>query len=183
MASNAPPIVRPAFDVKLVSPLALMGTYRIFVDKSDLLFIQLDGGKTSIIAVLAPFFGPFGGLIPVALWLLGKRKESVNRDRLKTEDPEKVLRESEAGFKLHVAEIRDATIEAPKVFMESGKAGRLNFLVRHGERIKCEFAETGQMKQAIELLSPLLNATLVVKAEWNAQKGVFEKKKERGVTV
>ena len=174
---ETPPIARTSFDVKLTSPIMSAGTYRVFVERSDLLFIQLEGGKMSVIGAVAPLFGPVGSLVPTVLWLLGRGKNKVKKERLETGDPELLLRENEANFKLNAAEIRDAAIEGPKLIMESGKAGRLNLCVRHGEKIKCEFADAAQMKRAIELLVPLLNVTLLVNVEWNKEKGRFEKKK------
>ena len=63
------------------------------------------------------------------------------------------------------------------MFQTSGKAGRLNFSVRHGEKIKCEFDNAAEMNKAIHLLAPLLNSTLKVNVEWNEEKRRYEKKK------
>lgn len=179
MASNAPPIVHRCFDVKLVSPHTIAGTYRVYVERGDLIFIQLEGGKMAVIGAVAPLLGPLGGLIPLGLWLLGKERNKIKKQRLESGDPEQLLRESEANFKLNLAEIRHAAMEGPKLFMEHGKAGRMNLTVRHGEKIKCEFEEIAQMRRALDLLVPLLNATLTVNVEWNAKTGKFEKKKEQ----
>lgn len=173
---NAPRPVSPSFDVKLTSPLLSAGTYRVFVERNDLIFIQMEGGRTSIVAALAPLLGPVGGLVPLVLWLFTKRKAEVKKEKLKDGDPEDLLRENEANFKLYTAEIRDAAIEPRSFFVLSGKAGRLNLSVRHGEKIKGEFENPGQMKQAINLLAPLLSLTLKINVQWNEQKGEFEKK-------
>ena len=166
-----------AFDVKLVSPMSSAGKYRIFVERSDLLFIQVEGGSRSILATLAPFLGPAGNIISLTLWLFTKNKAKANHQRLQAGDPEELLREGENNFKLNLAEIRDATIEAPAMFQHSGKAGRLNLVVRHGEKIKCEFGEPADLAAAIQLLTPVLSATLKVNVEWNDEKQRFEKKK------
>jgi hypothetical protein len=166
-----------SFNVKLVSPLSSAGKFRIFVERSDLLFIQVEGGSRSLLAVAAPFLGPAGNIIPLTLWLFGKRKAKAKLQRLETGDPEELLRESDNNFKLNLAEIRDAAIEAPAFFQTSGKAGRLNFSVRHGEKIKCEFDNATEMTKAIHLLAPLLNSTLKVSVEWNGEKQRFERKK------
>jgi hypothetical protein len=166
-----------AFNVKLFSPLPSAGTYRVFVERSDLLFIQIEGGSRSILVAAVPFLGPAGGLISLVLWLFTKDKAKANLQRLQTGDPEEVLRGSENNFKLNLAEIRDATIEAPALFQHSGKAGRLNLVVRHGEKIKGEFAEAADMAAAIQLLAPRLSSTLQVNVEWNGEKDRFEKKK------
>ncbi len=166
-----------AFNVKLVSPLSSAGKYRIFVERSDLLFIQIEGGSRSILEAAAPFIGPAGNIIPLSLWLFGKRKTKAKLQRLETGNPEELLREGENNFKLNLAEIRDAAIEAPALFQTSGKAGRLNLLVRHGEKIKCEFDNAAEMAKAIHLLAPLLNSTLKVNVEWNEEKRRYEKKK------
>ncbi len=166
-----------AFNLKLVSPLSLAGKYRVFVERSDLLFIQIEGGSSSILAAAAPLLGPAGNLIPLALWLFGKRKNKAKLQRLETNDPEELLREGENNFKLNLAEIREAAIEAPALFQTSGKAGRLNLSIRHGEKIKCEFDAAADMATAIRLLGPRLSLTLKVGVEWNGEKQRFEAKK------
>jgi hypothetical protein len=171
-----PKATKTAFNVKLVSPISSAGKYRIFVERSDLLFIQIEGGSRSILEAAAPFIGPAGNIIPLTLWLFTKRKTKAKLQRLEEGDPEELLRESENNFKLNLAEIRDAAIEAPAFFQTSGKAGRLNFSVRHGEKIKCEFDNPTEMNEAIHLLVPLLNSTLKVSVEWNEKKQRFQKK-------
>lgn len=166
-----------AFDVKLVSPLSSAGKYRVFAERSDLLFIRVEGGSRSVLAALAPFLGPAGNLIPLTLWLFNKNKTKAKLQRLEAGDPEELLRESENSFKLNLAEIRDAAIDAPALFQTSGRAGRLIFLVRHGEKIKCEFDDATQMSTAIRLLAPLLSSTLKVNVEWNGEQHRFERKK------
>jgi hypothetical protein len=166
-----------AFNVKLVSPLSSAGKYRVFVERSDLLFIQVEGGSRSILEAAAPFIGPAGNIIPLTLWLFGKRKAKAKLQRLESGDPEVLLREGENNFKLNLAEIREAAIEAPALFQTSGKAGRLNFLVRHGEKIKCEFDSATEMAAAIRLLAALMCSTLKVNVEWNGEKQRFEAKK------
>ncbi|HXR04358.1 MAG TPA: hypothetical protein VN836_06580 [Verrucomicrobiae bacterium] len=154
------------------------GTYRVFVERSDLIFIRMEGGSKSILAAAAPLLGPLGGVIPLVQWLFTRRKTRAKRQRLEADEPEELLRESEANFKLNLAEIRDAAIEAPTVFAASGKAGRLNLVVRHGEKIRCEFVNANAMMAAIHLLMPLLSSTLKVNVEWNGEKQRFEKKKK-----
>lgn len=176
-AAPPPPGARPSFDVQLVSPISSAGAYRVFDERSDLLFIQMEGGPKSILAAVAPLLGPLGGVIPLVLWLFTRCQAQAKRQRLETGDPEELLRESQASFKLNLAEIRDAAIEPPGLFAHSGKAGRLNLSVRHGEKIQCEFATAADVNAAIRLLVPLLNATLQVNVKWNAEKQRFEKTK------
>jgi hypothetical protein len=172
-----PEATKTTFNVKLVSPISSAGKYRVFVEQSDLLFIQVEGGSKSILAAAAPLIGPVGNLIPLTLWLFGKRNTKAKLQRLEEGNPEELLRESESNFKLNLAEIRDAAIEAPAFFQTSGKAGRLNLSVRHGEKIKCEFDDATEMNGAIHLLAPLLSSTLKVNVEWNGKKQAFERKK------
>jgi hypothetical protein len=172
-----PKATKTAFNVKLVSPISSAGKYRIFVERSDLLFIQIEGGSRSILEAAAPLIGPAGNVIPLTLWLFTKRKTKAKLQRLEEGNPEELLRESESNFKLNLAEIRDAAIEAPAFFQTSGKAGRLNLSVRHGEKIKCEFDDVTEMNEAIHLLAPLLSSTLKVNVEWNGEKRQFERKK------
>jgi len=167
-----------AFDVRLVSPILSAGKYRIFVERSDLLFIQIEGGSGSILAAAAPLLGPLGVVIPLALWLFSARKAQAKRQRLEAGDPEELLRESKSNFKLNLAEIRDAAFEPRGLFATVGKAGRLNLSVRHGERVRCEFENITEMNKAMRLLVPLLKSNLQVNVAWNADKQRFEKMKK-----
>ena len=172
-----PETVGTAFNLKLVSPLSSAGKYRVFVEQSDLLFIQVEGGSKSVLEAAAPFIGPVGNLIPLTLWLFGKSKTKAKLQRLETGNPEELLREGDNNFKLNLAEIREAAIEAPALFQTSGKAGRMNLVVRHGEKIKCEFDDAADMATAIRLLGPRLSSTLKVGVEWNGEQQRFEAKK------
>jgi hypothetical protein len=177
-AAASPQVTRPAFDVRLVAPIFSAGKYRVFVERSDLLFIQMEGGSKSILAAAAPLLGPLGFVVPLVLWLLTMGKTHTKRQRLEAGNPEELLRESESNFRLNLAEIRGADIEAPNLFATVGKAGRLNLSVRHGERIKCEFENTAEMNNAIRLLVPLLDSNLQMNVAWNGEKQRFEKKKK-----
>ena len=177
-AAAPPQAAQSAFDVRLVSPILSAGKYRVFVERSDLIFIQLEGGSKSILAAVAPLLGPLGVVIPLVLWLFTARKARVKRQRLEAADPEELLRESESNFKLNLAEIRDAAFEPRGLFATAGKAGRLNLSVRHGERVKCEFENITEMNKAMRLLVPRLNANLQVNVAWNADKQRFEKMKK-----
>jgi hypothetical protein len=113
----------------------------------------------------------------LALWLFTKKKAKDRLQKIDQQNPEDLLRESEKNFKLYLGEIRDASIEPPALVATSGKVGRLNLLVRHGEKIKFEFGNAAEMKNAMNLLAPLLNSTLRINVEWNEQKQRFQKKK------
>jgi uncharacterized membrane protein YvbJ len=39
-----PTATRSAFDVRLITPISSAGAYRVFIERSDLLFIQIEGG-------------------------------------------------------------------------------------------------------------------------------------------
>ncbi|MGH7953685.1 MAG: hypothetical protein ACREFE_17450 [Limisphaerales bacterium] len=168
---------KPAFNARLIRPISFSGVYRIYVERNDLIFIQTEGGSKSVLAAFAPLLGPFGSLIHLALWLFSKQKTKARRQQIENDDPEDLLRESEKNFKLYLAEIRDAVIEPPSFISMSGKAGCLNLLVRHGEKIQFEFQTASEMKRAIQLLAPLLHSTLKVNVAWNGKKERFEKKK------
>lgn len=176
--ATSPQGARSVFDVRLVSPILSAGKYRVFVERSDLLFIQMEGGSKSVLAAMAPLLGPLGNIIPLVLWLIGMRNTRAKRQRLETAEPEELLRESASNFKLNLAEIRDAAMEAPARLAAVGKAGRLILVVRHGEKIKCEFENAAEMNKAIHLLAPLLGSTLRVNLAWNEEKRLFEKKKK-----
>jgi len=109
------------------------GKYRVFVERSDLLFIQIEEESRSILEAAAPFIGPAGNIIPLTLWLFNKRKTKTKLQRLRR-STRRILRESENNFKLNLAEIRDAAIEARHFFRpRKGRAAELS--VRHGEKI------------------------------------------------
>ncbi|HXE42067.1 MAG TPA: hypothetical protein VN516_03495 [Candidatus Baltobacteraceae bacterium] len=171
-------VTRHFFSAKLVSSFSFAGTYRVFVERSDLVFIQFESGARSVLDVIAPFLGPFGGaLVSLVLWLFKKGKARTNLKLLDEGNPEDLLRDSEKNFKLYQAEIRDAAFEPPKFFSVGGRIGRLNLLVRHGEKFRFEFETVAEMKKAIQLLAPLLNSTLKINVEWNEQEQRFEKKR------
>jgi hypothetical protein len=172
-----PTVAQASFNAKLISPIFSAGSYRVFLERSDLIFIQIEGGVKSILAAVAPLFGPFGNLIPLALWLFTKRKAKDRLKNLDRQNPEDLLRESGRNFKLHLSEIRDAAFEPPASLAIGGKAGRLNLVVRHGEKMKLEFVDAAEMKNAMHLLAPLLNSTLSINVEWNGAKQQFENKK------
>jgi hypothetical protein len=175
--ATQPVATQKTFDVNLISPISSSGTYRVFGERSDLVFIQMGGSSKSVLAAIAPLLGPAGNLIPLTLWLFGKKKAKDRLQQIEQQNPEDLLRESEKNFKLYLAEIRDAAIEPPAFISTNGKAGRLNLSVRHGEKFKFEFANTAEMNNAIHLLSTLLNSTLRINVEWDEQKQRFQKKK------
>jgi len=177
MAAVQPASTRTAFDAKLISPILSAGTYRVFIERSELLFIQLDGGAKSILATLAPLLGPFGSLIPLVLWLFTKKQAKDRLHNIDQQNPEDLLGNSDNNFKLHLAEIRDAAIEPASFLAASGKAGRWLLTVRHGEKFKFEFADAAEMVKAVHWLPPLLNSTLKINVEWNGEKNQFQPKK------
>ncbi len=171
-------IPKQIFDIKLTSPMSRSGAYRVFVERDDLIFIRIEGGGNSMVKTLAHFLGPLGNLVPLVLWLFDKNKAKETRGRLEEVSPEELFRENDANFKLHAAEIREASVEPPSRIAISGDAGRLNFVVRHGEKFEFEFVETAEVSKAIRLLTPLLNSTLKISPQWNQETRQFEKKKK-----
>lgn len=178
ISAASPQTLPSSFDVRLISPILSAGTYRVYVERSDLLFIQIEGGSRHILEASAPLLGPLGFLVPLVLWLFTRGKARTKRQRLETGDAEDLFHESEKNFRLHLAEIREVTIEAPTSFSTNKQAARLTLLVRHGEIIKCGFENIIEVNKAIRVLAPLLNATLMINAVWNAEKQRFEKKKK-----
>lgn len=168
---------RKAFDAKLISPFSFSGTYRVFGERSDLLFIQIADDSKSFLAALAPFLGPAGGLIPLLLWLFTKKKSKDQLQKIEQQNPEDLLHENRKNFKLYSAEIRDASIDPPSLLSLYGKIARLKLLVRHGEKFKFEFTSAAEVNNAIHLLTPLLNSTLKINLEWNGKSQKFQKKK------
>src|ERR1035437_2741855 len=123
---------RAAFNVRVVSPMSAAGSFRIFVQGSDLLFIQIESGSNQILNALIPLLGPLGGLVNVFGWLFSRRKVNDFNERLQSVAPENLLRDSEKNFRLHLAEIRQAVIEPAAASSFSGKeVGRADLPIRH----------------------------------------------------
>jgi hypothetical protein len=168
-----------SFDARFVSRGA-DNLYRIYVQGSDLYFINL-GGINVITRVVTSQFGLVGALIDLALKKRAKRQTEALLQRAEGQDPEFLLRENKSNFKLCVPEISDAAMEPPSFWARHGKqAGRWNFKLRDGKNFRFEFVTADAMKAALDVLPGLLNATLRVNAEWNEPKKKFEKPKTRG---
>ena len=105
-----------AFNTKVVSPRSAAGSYRVFLQGGDLVFSW----------AASP---PIG-------WLFSRRKARDFQQRLQSDAPENLLRDSEKNFRLNFAEIRAAAIE-PATFWSFGddEAGRLALAIRHGETL------------------------------------------------
>lgn len=165
-----------AFDAKVVSPLAAAGSYRIFVQGSDWVFIQIESESRTILDAVIPFLGPAGGIINLATWLFSKRKTRDYQARLESDAPENLLRDSEKNFRLHQGEIRQAVIEPPPRLILSGtEAGRIALTVRHGEMLKLAFATREHLDAAWHLLKSALFLAAQAGVEWNAEKQRYQK--------
>jgi hypothetical protein len=166
------------FDAKLVSTHPDR-VYRIYVKGSDLFFIQLTGLSTTAEA-LTIHFGLIGYLIRESMKRRAKKKADAFLQSAGQVEPEELLRDSKNNFKVYIPEIREAAIEPPALFALHGKqAGRWNFSLRDGKKMRFEFENTDQMKAALDVLPRLLNATLTVKVEWDERKKRFQKTKHR----
>jgi hypothetical protein len=165
-----------AFDAKVVSPLLAAGSYQIFVQGSDWVFIQIESGSRTALDAVIPFLGPAGGIISLAAWLFSKRKTRNFQERLESDAPENLLRDSEKNFRLHLGEIRQAVIEPPPTLIFSGtEAGRITLTVRHGETLKLAFATREHLDAAWHLLKAALFSAVLAEVEWNAEKEKYQK--------
>lgn len=164
------------FDAKIISPMAAVGSYRIFIQDSDLIFIQIEGGSNSVLDTIIPFIGPAGGVLTLFAWLFSKHKAKNFQERLQSDTPENLLRDSEKNFRLHVAEIRQAVIEPPPTLITSGKEiGRATLNIRQNEMLKLVFATREDLDTAWQLLASALASALRVELEWNAEKQRYQK--------
>jgi hypothetical protein len=59
--------------------------------------------------------------------------------------------------------------------MHGKQAGRWNFSLRDGKKMRFEFENSDELKAALDVLPRLLNATLRVNVEWNEMKKRFQK--------
>ncbi len=166
------------FDATLTAPVSRSGQYRIYVRGGDLIFIQIEAGAHSILNSVHGFLGPFGAVIPFALWLFSRHKAKDWKQRLEMADPEDLIRENEKNFRLHLSEIREATLEPPSSWRLSGKsAGCLNLLIRQGEKMKLELNSPADVETARQLLAPRLSSILQVNVEWDEARQRFQKRK------
>ena len=166
------------FNARLVST-SFERVCRIYVRGSDLIFIQNAGLSTTAEAV-AIHFGLVGALIGALLKKQAKQKAEAASQLAGQQDPEQLLREHKDNFKVYIPEIRDSTIEPPAFFQLHGKqAGRWNFTLRAGKKMRFEFETIDEMKTALNLLPQLLNATLKVNVEWDEMKKRFQKIKHQ----
>jgi hypothetical protein len=162
------------FNARLVSTRSDR-VYRICVRGNDLFFIQLAGLSTTADALMI-HFGLIGYLIRESMKRRAKKKTEEFLQRAGQVDPEELLRENKNNFKVYIPEIREATIEPPSFFALHGKqAGRWNFSLRDGKKMRFEFENSDELKAALDVLPRLLNATLRVNVEWNEIKKRFQK--------
>jgi hypothetical protein len=165
-----------AFNAKLVSARR-DGVYRVYTRESDLFFVQL-AGLSATADALTIHFGLIGYLIRESMKRRAKKKTEEFLQRAGNQDPEELLRENKNNFKVYIPEIRDSTVEPPSFFALHGKqAGRWNFSLRDGKKMRFEFENTDEMKAALDALPRLMNATLRVNVEWDETRKRFHKKK------
>ena len=156
----------------------MSGKYRIYVRSNNLIFILTEGTANSILNSIHGFWGPFGAVIPLFLWLFTQRQTHEFNRRLEGADPEDLIRDNEKNFRLHLSEIRDATVEpASLLWLSSKQAGRLNLSIRQDEKMKLDFESPNELRAALQLLTPLLPSILRVNVEWNEKNHRFQKKK------
>jgi hypothetical protein len=166
------------FKARLVST-RLDSVYRVYARGNDLYFIQLAGLSTTA-QMVTIHFGLVGILIGEFLKRRAKTKAGTILQRAGNQDPEEMLRESKNNFKVYLPEIRDSAIEPPSFFAFHGKqAGRWNFSLRDGKKMRLEFESADELKAALDVLPRLLNATLRVNGEWDETKKRFQKTKPR----
>ena len=162
------------FNARLVSTRS-DSVYRVYARGNDLYFIQLAGLSTTAQA-LTIHFGLIGYLIRESMKRRTKKKTEAILQRAGQVDPEELLRENKNNFKVFIPELRDSAIDPPSFFTLHGKqAGRWNFSLRDGKKMRFEFENNDELKAALDVLPRLLNATLRVNVEWNEMKKRFQK--------
>ena len=163
------------FDVRFISRTDSM--YRVYARANDLYFIQLAGLSATTDALMI-HFGLVGYLIRQSMKRRAKKKTEEFLQRAGNVEPEQLLSEGKNNFKLFIPEIRDAVIEPPTWFALHGKqAGRWNFSVRNGKKMRFEFENADQMKTALGVLPHLMNSTLRLNVEWDESRKRFQKKR------
>lgn len=164
------------FDARFISK-STDHTYRIYVQGSDLYFVDL-GGLGAVGQAVTAHFGLIGYLIRSSMKKKAKQKAADLLQRFETQDLESLLRESKESFKVYIPEISEAVIDPPAIFALHGKqAGRLNLKTRGDNKYRFEFENVDSLRAALDALPRLLNGTLRINGEWNESKKKFEKKK------
>jgi hypothetical protein len=162
------------FNARLVSTRS-DSMYRVYARGNDLYFIQL-AGLSATAQALTIHFGLIGYLIRESMKRRAKKKTEEFLQRTGQVDPEELLRENKNNFKVYIPELRDSAIEPPSFFALHGKqAGRWNFSLRDGKKMRFEFENSDELKAALEVLPRLLNATLRINVEWDETKKRFQK--------
>jgi hypothetical protein len=166
-----------AFNVRIVSPMSAAGSYRVFVQGSDLIFIQTENKSNQVLNALIPLLGPLGGLVTLLGWLFSRRKVNDFNERLQSAAPENLLGDSKSNFRLHLAEIRQTVIEPAAASSFSGKeVGRADLTIRQGERWKLAFAARADMDAVWQLLASGFFSPLQAEVEWNVQDQQYQAK-------
>ncbi len=176
-----------AFEVSISEPIRLTGTYIVFVGASELIFIRNEVGSSPLISGVLHLLGPLGGIIVAIGWLqrqiknlLYGRKDTEKETEITKLDPYELLQSSPHNFKLHVSEIRSASVHPASFWSFSqSQAGRIDFAIRFGEQLRVEFAKHDELATALHLLKPLLHSALEVNVKWNPAKQRFERKRQK----
>ena len=176
-AIPGPATDRTAFSAALTSRTLPSGQYRIYVRGDDLIFIQVEAAAHSVLDSIHGFLGPFGALIPLATWAFSKHRPKGWTQRLETADPEDLIRDDEKNFRLHLSEIREATMDAVPYWRLSAKSAvRLDLLVRQNEKMKLALATSADVETARQLFASRLPAVFKVNVEWSEADQRFQKK-------
>src|SRR5258708_1552117 len=154
------------WNAKFGSSLAVR-EYRVYARRSDFFFIEVPGLTPTADAVTI-HFGLIGLLIRRSMKKKAKLKAEAMFQSAEYQDPEKLIGQNKHNFKIYIPEIRDSSIEPPALFaMHGQQAGRWNFAMRDGKKMRFEFENLDDMKSAMNVLPGLLDGTLKVNVEWN----------------
>ena len=150
------------FRAGLSAPASRAGKYQVYVRGGDLIFILTESARFAILNSIHGFLGPFGVFIPLALWLFSQHQPKDRKQRLEAADPEDLIRDDERNFRLHLSEIREATLD-PASFWRLSRikaVACLTLLVRQNERLKLELSSPADVAIIRRLISPKLAGIL-----------------------
>ncbi len=168
---------RDAFKAKIVSPMKMEGGYLIFVQSSDLIFIQIESASSHALSLLLPVLGPLGGVVSLFGWLFSRGKVNDFNERLHSTAPEILLDDSKKNFRLSPAEIRQVVIEpAAATTFSKNEVGRIILTIRQGEILKLVFAERANMDAVWQQLATGFFVPLQADLEWNAKSEQYDPK-------
>ncbi len=166
----------PAFNARMISNISFDKLYRVYPAGGQLYFIRI-GGQGGIWEGLTHQLGLVGLLLESRMKKRADRKERALTEAFDATGPEQLLPRHADNLRLAAVEIADGTVDPPSFFATHGPhVGRWQLTLRDGRKMNFQFERTEDMRVALDVLSELFAAALLVNVRWNESKKAYEKK-------